>query len=69
MRVLEVLRQPLEDKLVTISRHCVVQAGARQPDLPGLIPVGGSDESVPVRLLRRSGQALHLLEHGGDEAP
>ncbi|HVM71764.1 MAG TPA: ATP-binding protein [Anaerolineales bacterium] len=55
MRVLEVLRQPLEDKVVTISRHCVVQAGAGVTDLPGFVPTGGGDESVIV--------GIHIIGH------
>ena len=42
---LEVLRQPLEDRTVTISR------GAGQPDLPGQFHAGRRAKSVPVQLV------------------
>ena len=54
-RVLEVLRQPMEDKIVTISR------AAGLADLPGQFPIDRRHEPLPVRLLRRPGQTLHLL--------
>ena len=47
MRTLEVLRQPLEDKTVTISR-CV-----RVADVSCQFYADRSDEPLPVRLLRR----------------
>ena len=48
---LEVLRQPLGDKLVTISRHCVVQASAGLADLAGFLRTVRRNESVNVQFL------------------
>ena len=47
MRVLEVLRQPLEDKVVTISR------ARGSLTFPANFMLVGGHESLPVRLLRR----------------
>jgi predicted ATPase with chaperone activity len=52
-RVLEVMRQPIEDKVVTIS--C-----ARFVDFSCELHACGGDESVSLRILRRSDQTMHL---------
>jgi hypothetical protein len=52
---LEVLHQPLDDKLVTISRHYVVQAGAGLADLRGFVPTDRNDESMPI--------GIHTIGH------
>ena len=54
-RVLEVLRQPLEDKVVTISR------ARGSLTFPANFMLVGGDESVPVRLRRRPDARVHLL--------
>ncbi len=63
MRVLEVLRQPLEDKVVTISR------AQGSLTFPGVVSTGGSDESLSLRLLWRPGEGLHLLGRHRDQVP
>ena len=57
--VLEVLRQPLEDGTVTISR------AAMSPQLPGAVHAAGRHESLPVRLLQRQEPRLHV--HAADD--
>jgi hypothetical protein len=60
---LEMLRQPLEDKVVTLSRA----SGAAH--LPHQFPAHRGDEPLPLRLLRRPGQSLHLLDGHGHQVP
>ena len=62
-KVLEVLRQPLEDKVVTISR------AQGSLTFPGEFPTGGGDESLSLRVLRRSHTPLYLLFHHGHPLP
>ena len=63
LRVLEVLRQPMEDKVVTISR------AQGSLSFPANFQLIGGDEPLPVRLLRRPGQAVHLLSRYGHQVP
>ena len=53
--VLEVMRQPLEDGTVTIARAALTVS------FPGAIHAGRGDESLPLRLLRRSHARVPLL--------
>ena len=57
--VLEVLRQPLEDARVTISRAIGVHY------VSGGYHAGGGDESVQLRILRRPAARVHLLSATG----
>ena len=54
-RSLEVLRQPLEEGTVTISRALALD------HLPGQLHAGGGDEPVPVRLPRRRQARVQVL--------
>ena len=55
-RILEAMRQPLEDKRVVISRAQGFGRLSRQ------LHAGGRDEPLPLRILRRSAEAVYL--HG-----
>ncbi len=50
---LEVLRQPLEDKVVTISR-------AQEPVVSGQCNADRRQKPMPMRIFRRSGPGVHL---------
>ena len=56
-RVLEVMRQPIEDKVVTISQSCT-----RIADIPGEFHGRGCNEPVPVQLTIKT--SLRLSRRG-----
>ena len=60
---LEVLRQPLEDKVVTISR------AQGSLTFPANFMLVGAHESVSVRLLRRPRARVHLQPERGQPVP
>ena len=62
-KTLEVLRQPLEEGKVTISR------ALRSTHLPGRLHPGGGDEPLPLRLPLRPAPRLQVHAAAGREVP
>ncbi len=61
-KLLEMLRQPLEDRQLTIARS------SGSLTFPANFMLIAAHESLPVRLLWRSGQGVHLLAGDGHAA-
>jgi hypothetical protein len=61
-KVLETLREPLEAGRITISRAARQAHFARRASggFSGSVSIGRSDESLPVRLARRSERPLSM---------
>jgi predicted ATPase with chaperone activity len=68
-RVLEVMRQPLEDKLVTISRAQGSLTSLRAANFMLVAAARRCGACPPQGLLRRPGEGVHLLALDRDPLP
>jgi predicted ATPase with chaperone activity len=68
-RVLEVMRQPMEDKVVIISRAKGSFSMSKWARFHLQKTTGGRDEPLPVQLFRRFPKALYLRPFGCYQVP